>query len=102
MSKIKLKRDAEDALKYMSDEEIIEEFKPRVCLDFEFMAVKYVFRNVDDDFMKDFSIIKFIDLLSTKIEWYRYSFYDRVNILGKDFVIIEATKRKMVLVRAND
>lgn len=102
MSKIILKRDIESSLRNMSDDEIFEEFKPRVTLEFEVCGTKYIFRNVDDKFMEYFSVMRFIELLTTGVQWYKYSYFDKVNILGIDFIITDATKRKMVLVRSND
>jgi hypothetical protein len=69
---------------------------------FDMLDKKFIFRNVDDEFLKDFSIVEFVKLFGIEIQWYYFNSFDKIVIRGEQFLIIEFTKKKIVLVRSNN
>lgn len=96
------KRDLAEAIEDMDDEEILEKIKPVINIEFDMLDKKFIFRNVDDEFLKDFSIVEFVKLFGIEIQWYYFNSFDSVVIRGEKFLIIEFTRKKIVLVRSNN
>jgi hypothetical protein len=96
------KRDLTEAFEDMDDDEILEKVRPTINIEFDMLDKKFVFRNVDDEFLKDFSILEFVKLFGIEIQWYYYGSFDRIVIRDKKFLIIEFTRKKIVLVRSNN
>lgn len=97
----KSKRDIIDDFEKMSEVEILHEYNPHVNIEFDIMGIKYVFRNVNNKFLSDFSIYEFIRELEIKTIWYNDSAYDTVFVKGVKFLIIEYSRKKIVAVRSN-
>jgi hypothetical protein len=96
------KRDLTEEFEDMDNEEILEKVKPVTNVEFDMLDKKFVFRNVDDEFLKDFSIVEFVKLFGIEIQWYYFNSFDKIIIRGEQFLIIEFTKKKVVLVRSNN
>jgi hypothetical protein len=85
----------------ITDEELISEFPNYINIEFSIKTCKYVFRNITDEFLKDFNRASFIKILTFEIEWYNYMTYDTLEVLGERFTITETSKNKCVLIRSN-
>jgi len=85
----------------MTDEEINSEFQVYVNIEFSINKDKFIFKNVKESFLKDFSRATFIKVLTLEIDWFNYASYDSIEILGENFLITESSRNKVVLVQGN-